>query len=61
MDFVEVTRTDMSVNVTSNINSNRVKAEVAQGAMDMKRDVERVLDLRWYSIGEVDMSGSGNF
>ena len=60
VDFVEVTRTDMGANVISNINSNRVKAEVAQGAVDMRRDIELVLDPRLYSVGEVDMSGSGN-
>ena len=61
MDFVEVTRTDMSANVISNINSNRVKVEVAWGAVDMRWDIEPVLDQGLHSIGEVDMSGSGDY
>ena len=60
VDFVEVTQTDMSTNVNSNINSDCMKVEVAWGAVDVRRNIESVLDLRLYSIGEVDMSGSGN-
>ena len=60
VDFIEVTRTDMSVNVNLNINANRAKAEVAWGAVDVRRNIESVSDLRLYSVGEVDMSGSGN-
>jgi hypothetical protein len=60
VDFVEVTRTDMSANVNSNINSNCVKVEVARGAVDVRRNIEPVPDPSLYSIGEVDMSGSGD-
>ena len=60
VDFINMTCTNMSVNVNLNINTNHVKAEVAQGAMDVRQNIEPVLDLRLYSVGEVDMSESGN-
>jgi hypothetical protein len=60
VDFVEVARSDVSANVISNVNSNCVKVEVARGAMDVKRNVELVLDASVYGVGEVNMSGSGD-
>jgi len=60
VDFAEVTWTDMSANVNSNINSICVKVEVARGAVDVRRNIERDLDPSLYSIGGVDMSGSGD-
>ena len=60
MDFMEVTQTDMSMNVNSNINSSCIKVEVAQGIINVKQNIKPVLDLSLYSIGEVDMSRSGD-
>jgi hypothetical protein len=59
VDFVEAAGSDASVKVISNLNSNHAKAEVARGAMDVKQNVELVLDLSLYSIGEGVVSGSG--
>ena len=56
MDFTRVVQTDMSANV----NSNCVRVEVAQVAMDVKRGVELVQDASAYGVGEVDMSGGGD-
>ena len=60
VDFVEVTQTDMRTNVNLNINSNCVKVKVAWSAMDVRWDIELVLDLSLYNIGKVDMSRSGD-
>ena len=60
VDFVEVTQTNMSANVNLNMNTNHAKAEVAWGAMDVRWNIELVSDPRLYSVGEVDMSGSGD-
>jgi hypothetical protein len=60
-DFVEVTPCDVSANINLNINSNWVRAEVAQGAVGEKRGVELVLDASVHGVGEVDMSRSGDF
>jgi hypothetical protein len=60
VDFVEAVQSKVSVNVISNANSNRVKAKVARGAMDVKQNVELDLDAILYGVGEVSMSGSGD-
>ena len=52
---------DVSANMSSSINSNHVRAKVAQSAMDAKQNVELVLDASVYGVGEVDMSGSGDY
>jgi len=54
VDFVEVARSDVSVNVILNVYSNRVKAEISRGAMDVKRNVELVPDVRVYGVDAVD-------
>ena len=51
----------VSANVNSNVDSNRVMAKVAQGAVDGEGNVEQVLDASVYGVGEVDMSGSGDY
>jgi hypothetical protein len=61
VDFVEVTWADMSANVNLNINPNCVEVEVARGAVDVRRNIELVLDASRYGVGEVDMSGSGDY
>jgi hypothetical protein len=60
VDFVEVARSDVGANVISNVNPNCLKVEVARVAMDVKRNVELVLDASVYGVGEVNMSGSGD-
>jgi hypothetical protein len=60
-DSAEVALSDVSANVNSNVNSNCVMAKVARGAVDGKGNVEQVLDASVYGVGEVDMSGSGDY
>jgi hypothetical protein len=44
VDFIEVARSDVSMNINLNINSNHMKAKVARGAVDAKQNVGLVLD-----------------
>ena len=60
-DSAEVALSGVSVNVNLNVDSNRVMAKVAQGAVDGEGNVEQVLDASVYGVGEVDMSGSGDY
>jgi hypothetical protein len=51
----------VNANVNLNVDSNRVRAQVVRGAVDVMRNIELVLDANVYGVGEVDVSGSGDY
>jgi hypothetical protein len=59
VDFVKVARSDVSANVVLNVNSNHVKA-ISWSAIDVNQNIELVLDVYVYGVGEVDMTGNGD-